>query len=165
MLFYYKFIQQLASLQHTSFSYKPDCSFFFLFQLFLHFSKEIIFFRHLYVLATEARWIQIVNVDTGLSMYAPLEVTIKETDHYAETSFCEITPAFFQNEQWYVTVGKINFSFSFQILNWQSLGFGFMSYFMFCYLKRFELWLMILLIFFLYQLDFLKMYVQYAQLL
>ncbi|GMN41281.1 hypothetical protein TIFTF001_010497 [Ficus carica] len=49
-------------------------------------------FRHLYVLATEARWIQTVDVDTGLPVYAPLEVTIKETDHYAETSFCEVTP-------------------------------------------------------------------------
>ena len=49
-------------------------------------------FRHLYVLATEARWIQTVDVDTGLPVYAPLEVTITETDHYAETSFCEITP-------------------------------------------------------------------------
>lgn len=49
-------------------------------------------FRHLYVLATEARWIQTVDVDTSLPVYAPLEVTITETDHYAETSFCEITP-------------------------------------------------------------------------
>ncbi|EXB88404.1 Anaphase-promoting complex subunit 1 [Morus notabilis] len=49
-------------------------------------------FRHLYVLATEARWIQTVDVDTGLPVYAPLEVTIRETDHYAETSFCEVTP-------------------------------------------------------------------------
>ncbi|KAM1253481.1 hypothetical protein ACFX2J_041359 [Malus domestica] len=49
-------------------------------------------FRHLYVLATEARWIQTVDVDTGLPVYAPLEVTIKETEHYSETSFCEVTP-------------------------------------------------------------------------
>ncbi|MED6170431.1 hypothetical protein PIB30_030855 [Stylosanthes scabra] len=49
-------------------------------------------FRHLYVLATEARWVQTVDVDTGLPVYAPLEVTIKETDHYAESSFCEVTP-------------------------------------------------------------------------
>uniref|UniRef100_A0A5B7B7B0 Putative anaphase-promoting complex subunit 1 isoform X2 n=1 Tax=Davidia involucrata TaxID=16924 RepID=A0A5B7B7B0_DAVIN len=49
-------------------------------------------FRHLYVLATEARWIQTVDVDTGLPVYAPLEVTIRETEHYAETSFCEVTP-------------------------------------------------------------------------
>ncbi|TYG52021.1 anaphase-promoting complex subunit 1 isoform X1 [Gossypium raimondii] len=49
-------------------------------------------FRHLYVLATEARWLQTVDVDTGLPVYAPLEVTIKETEHYSETSFCEITP-------------------------------------------------------------------------
>ncbi|XAR71918.1 hypothetical protein NMG60_11018372 [Bertholletia excelsa] len=49
-------------------------------------------FRHLYVLATEARWIQTVDVDTGLPVYAPLEVTIKETVYYGETSFCEVTP-------------------------------------------------------------------------
>ncbi|KAL0382140.1 UNVERIFIED_CONTAM: Anaphase-promoting complex subunit [Sesamum calycinum] len=49
-------------------------------------------FRHLYVLATEARWIQTVDVDTGLPVYVPLEVTIKETELYAETSFCEVTP-------------------------------------------------------------------------
>ncbi|XVE99778.1 hypothetical protein REPUB_Repub03eG0230500 [Reevesia pubescens] len=49
-------------------------------------------FRHLYVLATEARWLQTVDVDTGLPVYAPLEVTIRETEHYSETSFCEVTP-------------------------------------------------------------------------
>lgn len=49
-------------------------------------------FRHLYVLATEARWIQTVDVDTGLPVYAPLEITVTETEHYAETTFCEITP-------------------------------------------------------------------------
>nr|XP_029143708.1 anaphase-promoting complex subunit 1 isoform X4 [Arachis hypogaea] len=49
-------------------------------------------FRHLYVLATEARWVQTVDVDTGLPVYAPLEVTIRETEHYAESSFCEVTP-------------------------------------------------------------------------
>nr|XP_043632201.1 anaphase-promoting complex subunit 1 [Erigeron canadensis] len=49
-------------------------------------------YRHLYVIATEARWVQTVDVDTGLPVYAPLEVTIKETEHYAETSFCEVTP-------------------------------------------------------------------------
>lgn len=49
-------------------------------------------FRHLYVLATEARWIQTVDVDTGLPVYAPVEITIRETDQYAETSFFEVTP-------------------------------------------------------------------------
>lgn len=49
-------------------------------------------FRHLYVLATEARWIQTVDVDTGLPVYAPIEVTVRETEHYAESSFCEVTP-------------------------------------------------------------------------
>lgn len=49
-------------------------------------------YRHFYVLATEARWIQTVDVDTGLPVYAPLEITVKETEHYAETSFCEVTP-------------------------------------------------------------------------
>ncbi|XP_031380609.1 anaphase-promoting complex subunit 1 isoform X2 [Punica granatum] len=49
-------------------------------------------FRHLYVLAAEARWIQTVDVDTGLPVFAPLEVTVKETEHYSETSYCEVTP-------------------------------------------------------------------------
>ncbi|XP_010543717.1 PREDICTED: anaphase-promoting complex subunit 1 isoform X2 [Tarenaya hassleriana] len=49
-------------------------------------------FRHLYVLATEARWLQTIDVDTGLPVYAPLEVTIKETELYSETRFCEVTP-------------------------------------------------------------------------
>ncbi|KAM7271463.1 hypothetical protein ACFE04_030677 [Oxalis oulophora] len=49
-------------------------------------------FRHLYVLATEARWIQTIDVDTGLPVYAPLEVTTRETEHYSETSFCAVTP-------------------------------------------------------------------------
>lgn len=46
----------------------------------------------MYVLATEARWVQTVDVDTGLPVYAPLEVTIKETEHFAETSFGDVTP-------------------------------------------------------------------------
>ncbi|XP_068662507.1 anaphase-promoting complex subunit 1 isoform X2 [Aristolochia californica] len=49
-------------------------------------------FRHLYVLATEPRVVQTVDVDTGLPVYAPLEVTIKETENHSETSFCEVTP-------------------------------------------------------------------------
>ncbi|KAI3988958.1 hypothetical protein MKX01_016529 [Papaver californicum] len=49
-------------------------------------------FRHLYVLATEARSVQTVDVDTGLPVYAPLDVTVAETEHYSETSFCEVTP-------------------------------------------------------------------------
>lgn len=49
-------------------------------------------FRHLYVLASEARWVQTVDVDTGLPVYAPLDITIKETENYSETSFCEVTP-------------------------------------------------------------------------
>ena len=49
-------------------------------------------FRHLYVLASEARWIRTVDVDSGLPVYAPLEVTVRETEHYAETSFSDVTP-------------------------------------------------------------------------
>ncbi|CAN6469882.1 unnamed protein product [Victoria cruziana] len=49
-------------------------------------------FRHLYVLATEARCVQTIDVDTGLSVYCPLEVTVRETDYHTETSFCEVTP-------------------------------------------------------------------------
>lgn len=49
-------------------------------------------FRHLFVIAAESRLVQTIDVDTGLPVYAPLEVTIKETDHYSESSFCEVTP-------------------------------------------------------------------------
>ncbi|KAJ0233773.1 Anaphase-promoting complex subunit 1 [Hirschfeldia incana] len=49
-------------------------------------------FRHLYVLATEARWLQTIDVDSGLPVYAPLEVTVKETELYSETRYSEITP-------------------------------------------------------------------------
>ncbi|XP_073113376.1 anaphase-promoting complex subunit 1 isoform X2 [Elaeis guineensis] len=49
-------------------------------------------FRHLYVIAAESRWVQTVDVDTGLPVYCPLEVTVRETEHYAETTFCEVTP-------------------------------------------------------------------------
>ncbi|KAK9124538.1 hypothetical protein Sjap_014140 [Stephania japonica] len=49
-------------------------------------------FRHLYVMATEARWLQTVDVDTGLPVYAPIEVTTVETEHYSETTFCDVTP-------------------------------------------------------------------------
>ncbi|KAG9443865.1 hypothetical protein H6P81_015205 [Aristolochia fimbriata] len=49
-------------------------------------------FRHLYVLATEPRVVHTVDVDTGLSVYAPIEVTMKETENHSETSFCEVTP-------------------------------------------------------------------------
>ncbi|KAJ7525602.1 hypothetical protein O6H91_17G058400 [Diphasiastrum complanatum] len=49
-------------------------------------------FRHLYVLATEARYLQTVDVDTGMPVYAPVEMTLKETSLYSETSFSRITP-------------------------------------------------------------------------
>ncbi|KAF3336966.1 anaphase-promoting complex subunit 1 [Carex littledalei] len=49
-------------------------------------------FRHLYVIAAESRWVQTVDVDTGLPVYCPLEVTVNETDFYRETTFCEVTP-------------------------------------------------------------------------
>ncbi|GJU22209.1 anaphase-promoting complex subunit 1 isoform X1 [Tanacetum coccineum] len=47
---------------------------------------------HFYVIATEGQWVQTVDVDTSLPVYAPLEVTIKETQHYVETSLCEVIP-------------------------------------------------------------------------
>lgn len=50
-------------------------------------------FRHLYVIAAESRWMQTVDVDTGLPVYVPLEVTVPETDHFSETSYTEITPS------------------------------------------------------------------------
>ncbi|KAJ3688112.1 hypothetical protein LUZ61_017276 [Rhynchospora tenuis] len=49
-------------------------------------------FRHFYVIAAESRWIQTVDVDTGLPVYCPLEVTVQETDFYRETTYCEVTP-------------------------------------------------------------------------
>uniref|UniRef100_A0A0D9WFG5 Anaphase-promoting complex subunit 1 n=1 Tax=Leersia perrieri TaxID=77586 RepID=A0A0D9WFG5_9ORYZ len=49
-------------------------------------------FRHLYVIATEPRWIQTVDVDTGLPVYCPLEVKVAETEYYSETNYCEVTP-------------------------------------------------------------------------
>ncbi|CAN6805344.1 unnamed protein product [Brassica oleracea] len=49
-------------------------------------------FRHLYVLATEARWLQTIDVDSGLPVYTPIEITVKETELYSETRFCEVTP-------------------------------------------------------------------------
>nr|GEZ89480.1 anaphase-promoting complex subunit 1 isoform X1 [Tanacetum cinerariifolium] len=49
-------------------------------------------YRHFYVIAIEGRCVQTVDVDTCLPVYVPFEVTIKETHHYAETSFCEVTP-------------------------------------------------------------------------
>ncbi|XP_047093985.1 anaphase-promoting complex subunit 1 isoform X1 [Lolium rigidum] len=49
-------------------------------------------FRHLYVIATEPRRVQTVDVDTGLPVYCPLEVTVAETEYYDETYYCEVTP-------------------------------------------------------------------------
>ncbi|PHU09598.1 hypothetical protein BC332_21458 [Capsicum chinense] len=58
----------------------------------LSFGNQMAAFRHLYVLATEARCVQTVDVDSGLPVYCPLEVTVQETEQYAETSFYEVTP-------------------------------------------------------------------------
>lgn len=49
-------------------------------------------FRHLYVLATEKRCLQTVDVDTGLPVYVPIEMTLKETAQYGETTFSRVTP-------------------------------------------------------------------------
>uniref|UniRef100_A0A0E0DQC9 Anaphase-promoting complex subunit 1 n=1 Tax=Oryza meridionalis TaxID=40149 RepID=A0A0E0DQC9_9ORYZ len=35
---------------------------------------------------------QTVDVDTGLPVYCPLEVTVAETEYYDETNYCEVTP-------------------------------------------------------------------------
>ncbi|XP_050212163.1 anaphase-promoting complex subunit 1 isoform X2 [Mercurialis annua] len=67
-------------------------------------------FRHLYVLATEARWIQTVDVDSGLPVYAPLEVTIRETENYAETSFCEVTPCILPQRAITMEIGQADSS-------------------------------------------------------
>ncbi|EFJ11009.1 hypothetical protein SELMODRAFT_126964 [Selaginella moellendorffii] len=49
-------------------------------------------FRHLYVLATEARCVQTMDVDTGLLVYAPLEMTLHETSLHCETTFSRVSP-------------------------------------------------------------------------
>ncbi|KAL6865049.1 hypothetical protein ACP4OV_016200 [Aristida adscensionis] len=49
-------------------------------------------FRHLYVIATEPRWVQTVDVDTELPVYCPIELTVAETEYYDETNYCEVTP-------------------------------------------------------------------------
>ncbi|PHU14365.1 Anaphase-promoting complex subunit 1 [Capsicum chinense] len=41
---------------------------------------------------SEARCVQTVDVDSGLPVYCPLEVTVRETEQYAETSFYEVAP-------------------------------------------------------------------------
>ncbi|MCO5580423.1 hypothetical protein L7F22_034289 [Adiantum nelumboides] len=49
-------------------------------------------FRHLYVLATESRCVETIDVDTGLPVYVPLEVTLQESALHAEATFCQVTP-------------------------------------------------------------------------
>lgn len=49
-------------------------------------------FRHLYVLATEARCVQTVDVDSGLPVFVPIELTLKESNSYRETIISKITP-------------------------------------------------------------------------
>ncbi|KAG5408099.1 hypothetical protein IGI04_004418 [Brassica rapa subsp. trilocularis] len=43
-------------------------------------------------LQAKARWLQTIDVDSGLPVYAPVEVTVKETELYSETRYCEVTP-------------------------------------------------------------------------
>ena len=95
--------------------------------LFQHLgSKESVLFlqayRHLYVLATEARWIQTVDVDTGLPVYAPLEVTVRETEHFAETSYFEVTPCILP-ERATVSFTKFQFILKFHFEFWWMLDF------------------------------------------
>lgn len=86
--------QRIQTLVHHECFLFPFPLCYLFYYVFSYCLKEVIFqaFRHLYVLATEARWVQTVDVDTGLPVYAPLEVTVRETEHYAETSFCEVSP-------------------------------------------------------------------------
>ncbi|KAL2629518.1 hypothetical protein R1flu_014204 [Riccia fluitans] len=49
-------------------------------------------FRHLYVLATEARCVQTIDVDTGLPVFVPLEMTIHDSDLQGETILTRDTP-------------------------------------------------------------------------
>nr|CAB3465535.1 unnamed protein product [Digitaria exilis] len=58
----------------------------------VNYGLQMAAFRHLYVIATEPRWVQTVDVDTELPVYCPLEVTVAETEYYDETNYCEVTP-------------------------------------------------------------------------
>ncbi|BBN07484.1 anaphase-promoting complex subunit 1 [Marchantia polymorpha subsp. ruderalis] len=49
-------------------------------------------FRHLYVLATEARCVQTVDVDTGLPVLVPLEMTVQNSGCQGETTITRFTP-------------------------------------------------------------------------
>ncbi|CAM6122933.1 unnamed protein product [Calypogeia fissa] len=49
-------------------------------------------FRHLYVLATEARCVRTIDVDTGLPVVVPLEMTVKESDFQGEVIVTQDTP-------------------------------------------------------------------------
>ncbi|KAF2296279.1 hypothetical protein GH714_037223 [Hevea brasiliensis] len=47
-------------------------------------------FRHLYVLATEARWIQTVDVDSGLPVYAPLKLPLRKLNIMQKQVFVKL---------------------------------------------------------------------------
>ncbi|KAK3245121.1 hypothetical protein CYMTET_45294 [Cymbomonas tetramitiformis] len=49
-------------------------------------------FRHLYVLAAEARCVEAVDVDTWQPVYVPLSITVKEDAAHAEGSLQRTTP-------------------------------------------------------------------------
>ena len=56
-------------------------------------------FRHLYVLATEARCLQTVDVDSQLPVYIPIEVTLKESALYSETVLSHVTPCILPDQR------------------------------------------------------------------
>ncbi|KAL3687507.1 hypothetical protein R1sor_013816 [Riccia sorocarpa] len=49
-------------------------------------------FRHLYVLATEARCVQTIDVDTGLPVFVQLEMTVQDPDSGGEATISRLTP-------------------------------------------------------------------------
>lgn len=49
-------------------------------------------FRHLYVLATEDRCVESVDVDTNQPVFVPLEITVGEGGARAETTYTRVTP-------------------------------------------------------------------------
>jgi anaphase-promoting complex subunit 1 len=49
-------------------------------------------FRHLYVLATEARCVEAVDVDTWEPVYVPLHITVAGDAGHSQGTFQRVTP-------------------------------------------------------------------------
>lgn len=79
VLFYQSFVRQLRSSFWISYLICQCCD-------------MLQAFRHLYVLATEARCVQTVDVDTGLPVLVPLEMTVQNSGCQGETTITRFTP-------------------------------------------------------------------------